>query len=366
MKFSPTLSKKTLRLLQGATAIAFAVSMTACGGGGSSSSTPSSQVAASYQVVSFGTSLSDVGTYAPNIALEFGGGRFTTNPGQVWTQDVATYYGSTLTAAQTGGFGATVTNNPNGYGYGQGGALVDGAEGLGWAANGAAALTVPVTQQVTNYLTMHGSFTSNQIVLVEGGANDILQQLELLEASGTTQAAASAALTLAAEKFVGAIGTILQHGATKVVVVNVPDIGQTPLAGGNATTAAEISTLVSAYNQGVVQLLGIAGLTNDVVQVNAYTFIDNAVANYQADGFTVSNTDTACNLQLMEQNAAAAGEADPSAFASSLFCSPQVYKATNADQTYMFADTIHPTTHLHALFASYVEGIINQAYGLSK
>jgi phospholipase/lecithinase/hemolysin len=200
-------------------------------------------------------------------------------------------------------------------------------------------------------------------VLIEGGANDILQQIEIEQAGGTVS---TAALTLAAEKFVGAIGTILQHGATKVVVVNVPDIGQTPLAGGNAATAAAISGVVSQYNAGVTQLLALAGLTNDVVQVDAFSFIDNAVANYQANGFTVSNTATACNLTLMEQNAAAAGETDPSAFESSLFCSPQLYTAPNADQNYMFADTIHPTTHLHALFASYVEGVINQAYGLSK
>ncbi|HTI18341.1 MAG TPA: acylhydrolase, partial [Trinickia sp.] len=41
--------------------------------------------------------------------------------------------------------------------------------------------------------------------------------------------------------------------------------------------------------------------------------------------------------------------------ASSLFCSPQVYTTANADQTYIFADTVHPTTHTHLLFAQYVE-----------
>ena len=30
-----------------------------------------------------------------------GGGRFMTNPGQVWTQDAAQYYGDTLSAAFT-------------------------------------------------------------------------------------------------------------------------------------------------------------------------------------------------------------------------------------------------------------------------
>jgi phospholipase/lecithinase/hemolysin len=52
-------------------------------------------------------------------------------------------------------------------------------------------------------------------------------------------------------------------------------------------------------------------------------------------------------------------------FASSLFCSPQTYTVANADQTYMFADTVHPSTHMHALFAQYVEQTIAKS-GLGK
>ncbi|TXG16353.1 acylhydrolase, partial [Burkholderia territorii] len=78
-------------------------------------------------------------------------------------------------------------------------------------------------------------------------------------------------------------------------------------------------------------------------------------ANYQANGFSVSNTDTACNLKAMVQAATQYGVANATAFGSSLFCSPQTYTTANADQTYMFADTVHPTTRLHALFAQYVE-----------
>ena len=88
---------------------AFAL-LAACGGGGSSSgsSTAASATPAggiSLKTVSFGDSLSDVGTYAL-ATTQFAGGRFTTNPGQVWTQDVANYYGDTLSPAVTGGLGA--------------------------------------------------------------------------------------------------------------------------------------------------------------------------------------------------------------------------------------------------------------------
>ncbi len=66
-----------------------------------------------YQIVSFGDSQSDVGTYAL-VTTDFGGGRFTTNPGKVWPQVIARSYGNTLSAAYTGGFGTTLVANPTG------------------------------------------------------------------------------------------------------------------------------------------------------------------------------------------------------------------------------------------------------------
>jgi phospholipase/lecithinase/hemolysin len=38
-----------------------------------------------------------------------------------------------------------------------------------------------------------------------------------------------------------------------------------------------------------------------------------------------------------------------------LLCSPPTYVTANADQTYMFADDLHPTTRMHALFAQFAE-----------
>lgn len=365
MKFSPIPSQTTKRLLQGAAAIALAVSMTACGGGDDNNSPPKSQVSASFQVVSFGDSLSDVGTYAPNISLLFGGGRFTTNPGQVWTQDVAQFYGGSLVAAETGGFGAPIVDNPNGYGYAQGGSLVDGAQGIGFAANGAAALTVPVTQQVARYIAQHGTFTNNQLVLIQGGANDIISNLQAVLLGAQTQAAATAAIGAAAQKLGGTIAQILAAGATKVVVVDVPDIGQTPLGVSlGPTVAAEFTGVVQQYNAGVTATLTALGVANKVIPVSSFSFIQSEVANFQANGFTVGNTGTACKLAQMEANATQAGVSDPSDFGSSLFCSPQLLQTPTADQTYLFADTIHPTTHLHARFAAYVEAQVNTALGL--
>jgi phospholipase/lecithinase/hemolysin len=368
-RLSPRFSHWALRTAQGITAVSLAVALTACGGGDNNSPAASTPTVTSMQVVSFGDSLSDVGTYAPNIAIEFGGGRFTTNPGQVWTQDVATFYGGTLVAAQTGGFGAPVTNNPNGYGYGQGGALVTGEQGNGWAPNGAAALTVPVHDQVQNYIALHGSFNGNQLVLIQGGANDIIQGAESLQSdpSPANQLAVGTAVQKAATDLATLVGALLQAGATHVAVANVPNLAETPLttlSASPAQSAAVFGQLVSAFNLTLAGTLTATGLMDKVAFLDTQTWLHNELGTFQADGFTVSNTATACNLTQMVANATASGQPDPSAFASALFCSPQTLVAPNADQTYMFADQVHPTTHLYLVFANYAESVINAKFGL--
>jgi phospholipase/lecithinase/hemolysin len=383
-------SASNTRHLQRATQIAIACAAfaltAACGGGGddnNTSSTPAGGV--KLQVVSFGDSLSDVGTYAPVIQANFGGGRFTTNPGEVWTQKVAEYYGGTLSAAYLGGFGQPLAAS-TGLGYAQGGSRVVDPDGEGHAPAGqpdyAQATTTPIVTQVQNYLSAHGSFNSNQLVLVNGGANDIFEQLTTLTtaietdiAGGMTAQQAVVAetqntLVPVAVALAQQVGVILQNGATHVVVSNVPDIGGTPLAQSLVATAgpeapALLSAITTVYNTALFGALQQAGIYSKIIPIDAYTWQDNLAANAAASGFTVTNTNTACNLTAMATAAAKAGEADPTAFASSLFCSPQTYTVAGADQTFMFADTVHPTTHVHALFAQYVQQQV-AASGLGK
>ncbi|MFL9894372.1 Phospholipase/lecithinase/hemolysin [Burkholderia sp. WP9] len=415
MKQTASRKQHWLRVTQIAIASTAFALLAACGGGSdnnNASSTPAGGV--KLQVVSFGDSLSDVGTYAPVIQGSFGGGRFTTNPGEVWTQKVAEYYGDTLKPAYLGGFGQPLVA-AGGYGYAQGGSDVVNAQGQGWAPNNMAATTVPVVTQVANYLGAHTSFNANQLVLINGGANDIFQFAgtttnltalgaalqtqypQLVQAGklpnsqagqvafivGYLQQLPNPQIAQAATQLAAQVQTIVNSGATHVVVSTVPDIGNTPLGvSANASTpgtAALLSGITAAYNYLLVQNLTARGLvgTGKVIVADAFTWLDQQLPNYQALGFTVSNTGTACNLASMQSNATAYATANPSAtngltpaqygaqFGSSLFCSPQTYTVAGADQTYMFADTVHPSTHLHALFAQYVQQQI-AATGLGK
>ncbi|WP_206998522.1 SGNH/GDSL hydrolase family protein [Trinickia mobilis] len=313
--------------------------LTACGGHGSGTSSGSGSGAATpaggvnLQIVSFGDSLSDVGTYAP-IASAVGGGRFTTNPGQVWTQNVAQYYGDTLSAA----FTIDITHKlsaQSGLGYAEGGSTVATPANLyDFLTDVIGNVEMPVNQQVSSYLAAHGSFNSNQLVLVWAGSNDVLRAGALPAAAQTVQTAAT---TLAQ-----VIGQIVQSGATHVVVVNVPNIGLSPKGIASPDGGATLTQVSQMFNDSLNASLQANGLQGKVIQIDSYTWVNQIIANFQANGFAVSNTGQACDPAKTPDD-------------TSLFCSPTTYVTANADQTYMFADDLHPTTRLHTLFAQFVE-----------
>ncbi|SAL02715.1 phospholipase/lecithinase/hemolysin-like protein [Caballeronia calidae] len=367
MKKQRSMRAALARFAQVATAGAAFALLAACGGGDDNNSTPPGGV--KLQVVSFGDSLSDVGTYAPVAAANFGGGRFTTNPGQVWVQNVAQYYGDTLTPAMTGGFGVP-PQTQSGFGYAQGGALVTNPIGINHVSNDPAnyqgPLTVPVVQQVKNYLATHGSFNSGQLVLVGGGGNDILYNLLAVQAGKLSPTDAGIAIATAAGQLAGIVGTILQNGATHVLVSNVPDVSLTPEGmRSSAAVRVQMQQVSKLFNDTLTGKLTQLGLISKVIFLDIATPLANITANFAQYGFTVSNTGTACNLQAMAAAAQKFGEPNPQNFATSLFCSPETLTVAGADQTYMFADTLHPTTHLGALFAQAAEQTIAKS-GLGK
>ncbi|MGO4154807.1 SGNH/GDSL hydrolase family protein [Cupriavidus sp. YAF13] len=300
-------------------------------GNGSGAATPPGGI--DLQVVSFGDSLSDVGTYAP-IASAVGGGRFTTNPGQVWTQDVAQYYGDTLSAA----FTIDITHQlstQNGLGYAEGGATVATPANLNnFLTDVIGNIEMPVNQQVSSYLSAHGSFNANQLVLVWGGSNDVLRAGALPAAAQTVQTAAT---TLAQ-----VVGQIIQNGATHVVVVNVPNVGLSPKGIAASDGGANLTQLSQIFNNSLNAALQADGLQGKVIQIDSYTWENQIIASFQANGFVVSNTGAACDPAKTPHDTA-------------LLCSPATYVTANADQTYMFADDLHPATRLHTLFAQFVE-----------
>ncbi|KQU67831.1 MULTISPECIES: SGNH/GDSL hydrolase family protein [unclassified Rhizobacter] len=337
--------------------------LAACGGGGDGDQSPRVKYTA---MVSFGDSLSDVGSYAtPGLVAASGGGKYTVNgpTGKNWTELLSAQAGTGAPcAAQTGlepsgalataGFGQAITNHAGCYGYAQGGARVTNPIGPGNKAllpgdpSGAVGqLTVPVVTQIGNHLTaVGGKFSGTELVTVMAGGNDVFINLATAGANPDPVAGGTAAVTamgVAGAQLAGYIkALILANGATHVVVVNLPDVSQTPLAYAlPAATQGLISTMVTTFN---AQLhTGLAG-TSGVLEVDAYTQGRDQVAQPQLYGLT-NVTTPACDLAKLTATL----------FASSLVCSTNTLIAGDTSH-YEFADTVHPTPFAYQLLARFV------------
>lgn len=317
-----------------------AVILASCGGGGSD--VPAKPRFSSQ--VSFGDSLSDVGSYrVATIASASGEGQFTINAASSvkattptnWTEMTSVKLGLGMPcAALTGGFGVTPTTHAGCFGYGEGGSQVSGP-GYGQAGP-TGPMTVPVVTQIANYLSsaIGNMFTGNEIVFVMAGANDVFVQAGTV-VDVPTQLAAVAAMQTAASELATAVKTqIVTKGAKYVVVMNIPDIASTPAA-NTPQKVGLFDLLVTSFN---TQLKTDLPDSANVLNVDAYTASKLEVAN--PSKYNLTNVLLpACNIAVLPNN-------------SSLFCNSTTL--TTADPYYLFADAVHPTPYGHSLFALYV------------
>ncbi|WP_093134620.1 autotransporter domain-containing protein [Pseudoxanthomonas sp. GM95] len=271
------------------------------------------------QTVFFGDSLSDSGHFRPTL-IQIAGpsaaivGRFTTNPGLVWGEYLADFYGTNATSDNQGG-----TN------YAVGGARV--------GVNSATALGVApsISSQVTSYLTSTGGVAdAKALYSVWGGANDLFA----VAAGAPAQTTIGSAVTTQ----IGLIGTLQAAGAQYVLVPTIPDLGKTPqfLAGGAAASAAG-TQLATSYNTALFNGLAASGLR--VIPLDTFTLIDEITASPATYGFT-NATGTACTV------------------ASSVTCSPLNYATPTAASDYIFADGVHPSAAAHEVLSQYALSVL--------
>jgi len=160
-------------------------------------------------LVSFGDSLSDVGTYKVGTVAYLGGGTYSVNgltgaiPSKNWTELIAAQIGVDAPCpAQTGldgdpakGFSIPVVEHPECTNYAQGGARVTDPVGPGSAQapvnSPLGQLTVPVVTQIANHLARVGSFSGTELVTVMAGANDVFRLLDDLVAKATAAGTAA-------------------------------------------------------------------------------------------------------------------------------------------------------------------------------
>jgi outer membrane lipase/esterase len=194
-----------------ALALLTAAALAACGGTGSSGGDQSHPITFSQQVT-FGDSLSDVGTYNVGAVKVAGGGKFSINGSETskdpaltglnWTEVLAAELRLPAPcAAQTGlegtnndanpalDFNVPIVNNVNCFNYAQGGARVTNPIGPGnkVVKPEIGEMTVPVATQVQMHLAKTGGkFSGTELVTIMAGGNDVLMQLAAVSSAGTT------------------------------------------------------------------------------------------------------------------------------------------------------------------------------------
>jgi len=342
-----------------------ALSLAACGGGGGGGD--QSPAVKFTSLVSFGDSLSDVGSYkTPGIA-SLGGGKYTVNSAtaQIWVDRIASQLAvPTPCPAQTGlnasgalaAFAGPVTNHAECTAYAQGGSRVTNPIGPWNAALLASPdpttafqgqlgqLTVPVTTQISNHLAKTGgSFNGKELVLVLAGANDVFMNLATVGTT-TTPAQAATAMATAAVELSNLVKTqIVGKGAKYVVVVNLPNISLTPSALASEASKPGSQALTDAVTQAFnSQLASNLNGVQGVVLVDAYAQSTDQAKNPAA--YSLTNVTTpACS---------STSPANPLQ-GYSLTCSSASTIAGDVSR-YQYADPVHPTPYAHDLLARLV------------
>jgi outer membrane lipase/esterase len=269
--------------------------------------------------VFFGDSLTDSGFYRPFL-VELGGpsaaltGRFTTNPGLVWSEYLADYYGTSANAA----WGLTTTGivPQDGTNYAAGGATI--VPGPGFPPQVPTQFAPSLTTQVNAYLARNGGRADpNALFTVWGGANDLFFALQ--------GAITPQQFLGSAQAQVGLVATLTNAGAQYIVVPTMPDVGLTPfgLSQGPAGSAG-ITQLVDGYNQTLFGGLAAANLR--VIPLDTYHLLREISADPTAYGF---------NSAVI-----------PACTGTSLTCI-----STGSGRA--FADGVHPSTEAHAIIAQY-------------
>ena len=311
-------------------------------------------------IVSFGDSLSDVGTYNPGAShrdpatRSATGQRFTTKPGEVWVEVVADALGLPVKPNQQVDFGPLGQGGRivdlGGNGYAQGGAHIETDAETAPAPGGIPAdgglqgeTAISIKTQIDRYLAAHKGFDGTELVLVQGGGNDFLDAFQALgeaepEPASDADDRMEALVRAKAAAMVTQLKRLSAAGAKRIVYVNLPDLGMLPFI-----RSTELEDLATDVSEGYNELVA-GGLSGTGVQVfDLAGLIDDAVDHPAAAGLT--NYD------------ASQGEVD------ALLCTPATLVEPDADQHYLFADSMHPTTAGHRLWGEKVAAFIHDRFG---
>ncbi|MDD9993206.1 MAG: autotransporter domain-containing protein [Rhodospirillales bacterium] len=286
-------------------------------------------------VVVFGDSLSDSGNVAEALPLGLPAGRsFTTNPDPIWAEIVAETYDVPGGPSHTGG-----TN------FAVGGACVNRDTPCHVTVPVLGRIEMPrIDQQIDEHLLTRaqGEADPNHLYAVWAGSNDLVAILEAVAAGEPVNP--QTAIPATAQRHVGEIQRLQQAGARHIVVLNLPDAGQTPFAQSipDPSFPPTLTALATAYNQALNA--GLGTLDDGIVPIDAFGLFNALLATPERYGFT-NVAGTACAPVSREINSIVCAPAGSG--------SPVTY-APGSNRTHLFADDKHPSGGAHAILARVV------------
>ncbi len=389
-------------------ALGTALVLAGCGGGGGGETSTSSVGFTS--MVSFGDSLSDVGTYKVGAIAAVGGGKWTVNSAtaQNWTELISAQYKLPAPcAAQTGLLSiipqlpaVAVQNFPACRNYAQGSSRVTSPAGpnsvaiqqailqatgspvAAAQAAGIGLMALPVVNQMANHLAnVGGTYNGKELVTVFAGGNDIFLNLNGVSsaakfAAGDPNTPVSSAV--AAAQFAGwspAVQASIAAGGAAAVNA----AGQAAVAGmAQAATelVAAINTQVLAKGAKYVVVLNVPDVSTSPfaatldastkgLLVNMATAFNSTLSQGLAgkpgillvDAYTQGRDQVANPAQYALSNVTTAAcsktsPANPLA-GSSLACTASSLIPGDTSK-YLFADDVHLTPYGYGLLAQFV------------
>jgi len=255
-------------------------------------------LAGSYNgVVVYGDSLSDDGNLYNFIHYPlppYWHGRFSNGP--VAVEYIATHYAAPLRDFAWGGATSGIGDEAD---YGTQTRL------------GLLGLPGMLAQYVYNLNKITPSLAANALFVLWGGANDF-------DTNGLTTATADRAVS----DLVALVDALRLKGVQHILVLGMPDLGVTPSYrnNGQGTQGTQLSSYFNAQLVAALQGTG-------AKYFDTFTLLDDIVANPSKYGFT--------------------NVTDP--------CYSGIFRVCRDPNSYLFWDTIHPTTYAHYLLAYYVE-----------
>ena len=380
----------TFSLRIGVVALAAAGLVAACGGGdgggdGGTLLPPTPKITTAKVV---GDSLADSGTFGYKFTVQ-GGVPTGTGSSQLWVDRIASQYGTTLCAAFSFN-GSSFVPQAGCTNYAVGGGQI----------NYTAAPTSPwsIPQQLQALAA--AGFTANDLLLVDGGGNDaaalaaaymkagsdggvafytlLTTQLDSATITGF-QGQGAAGLPAAGQAYMQALATswvtalqtqALAKGATRVAVLNIPDITLTPKflailasvqTAQGAPAAQGLKTLISGWVQAFNQQLATSvGSDSRVAVVDFYAELHKQVSTQGLYHYT-NVSKPACPSTGTDSNGLPTYDLATCTAANLSASIPVGESAPNWWQSYVFSDDFHPTPYGHVQMANFVSAALTKA-----